>query len=101
MSGTLERTGTLITPHGEVPVRIYTPAEADAYGLLVYFHGGAFFLGSVDTHDHVARALALSPEARIADLAERIDVAEAVLERRDGAIGLPFPDGTLVQEVAK
>ena len=43
---------------GDVPVRIYTPAEADSYGLLVYFHGGAFFLGSLDTHDHVARSLA-------------------------------------------
>ncbi|MGW1813710.1 alpha/beta hydrolase [Streptomyces sp. NPDC002125] len=49
---------TAKTPAGEVPVRIYTPAEADAYGLLVYFHGGAFFLGSLDTHDHVARSLA-------------------------------------------
>jgi acetyl esterase len=41
-----------------VPVRTYTPVAADAYGLLVYFHGGAFFLGSLDTHDHVARSLA-------------------------------------------
>ena len=49
---------TAATPSGDVPVRIYTPAEADAYGVLVYFHGGAFFLGSLDTHDHVARSLA-------------------------------------------
>jgi acetyl esterase len=41
-----------------VPVRVYTPAEADSYGLLVYFHGGAFFLGSLETHDSVARNLA-------------------------------------------
>ncbi|MEV7646947.1 alpha/beta hydrolase [Arthrobacter sp. NPDC089319] len=46
------------TAVGDVPVRIYTPAEADSYGLLVYFHGGAFFSGSLETHDHVARALA-------------------------------------------
>lgn len=46
------------TPLGEVPVRIYTPAQAESYGLLVYIHGGAFFLGSLDTHDHVARDLA-------------------------------------------
>ncbi|MEE2055924.1 alpha/beta hydrolase [Rhodococcus artemisiae] len=46
------------TPTGEVPVRIYTPTEADTYGVLVYFHGGAFFLGSLETHDHVARSLA-------------------------------------------
>jgi len=46
-------TGTL-----DVPVRIYTPTEADSYGLIVYVHGGAFFSGSLDTHDGVARALA-------------------------------------------
>ncbi|WP_068160423.1 alpha/beta hydrolase [Rhodococcus phenolicus] len=46
------------TPAGQVPVRIYTPTDADTSGLLVYFHGGAFFLGSLDTHDHVARHLA-------------------------------------------
>lgn len=49
---------TARTPSGEVPVRIYTPVEADSYGLLVYFHAGAFFSGSLDTHDHVARSLA-------------------------------------------
>lgn len=46
------------TTAGDVPVRIYTPTDTDAYGLLVYFHGGAFFLGSLNTHDHVARNLA-------------------------------------------
>ncbi|NDZ80197.1 alpha/beta hydrolase [Streptomyces sp. SID10853] len=49
---------TAPTASGEVPVRIYTPAEAESHGLLVYFHGGAFFLGSLETHDHVARSLA-------------------------------------------
>ncbi|WP_017975422.1 alpha/beta hydrolase [Actinopolyspora halophila] len=49
---------TAATSAGEVPVRIYTPVEADSYGLLVYFHGGAFFSGSLDTHDGVARSLA-------------------------------------------
>jgi acetyl esterase len=46
------------TESGDVPIRIYTPAEADSYGVIVYFHGGAFFLGSLETHDHVARSLA-------------------------------------------
>jgi len=41
-----------------VPIRLYTPDTADTHGILVYFHGGAFFLGSLDTHDHVARHLA-------------------------------------------
>lgn len=46
------------TSVGDVPVRVYTPDDADTHGLLVYFHGGAFFLGSLETHDHVARSLA-------------------------------------------
>lgn len=46
------------TAGGDVPVRIYVPEGEPAQGLLVYFHGGAFFLGGLDTHDHVARALA-------------------------------------------
>jgi acetyl esterase len=61
-----------VTPHGEVPVRIYTPAEADSYGLLVYFHGGAFFLGSLDTHDHVARALAKETGHRVISVGYRL-----------------------------
>ncbi|WP_399890297.1 alpha/beta hydrolase [Streptomyces sp. BBFR51] len=49
---------TAHTASGDVPVRVYTPTAADRHGLLVYFHGGAFFLGSLETHDHVARSLA-------------------------------------------
>lgn len=48
------------TASGDVPVRIYTPTQAQTYGLLVYLRGGAFFLGSLDTHDVVARTLAIA-----------------------------------------
>lgn len=48
----------LATATGNVPVRVYTPTSAATHGALVYFHGGAFFLGSLNTHDHVARAIA-------------------------------------------
>jgi acetyl esterase len=41
-----------------VPVRIYSPTETVAPGVVVYLHGGAFFLGSLETHDSVARQLA-------------------------------------------
>lgn len=49
---------TAQTAQGDVPLRIYTPTDQDRYGLLVYFHGGAFFSGSLETHDQVARLLA-------------------------------------------
>ncbi|MGW6294766.1 alpha/beta hydrolase [Streptomyces sp. NPDC055058] len=49
---------TARTAAGDVPVRVYTPDAAERHGVIVYFHGGAFFLGSLETHDHVARSLA-------------------------------------------
>lgn len=48
----------LATSVGDVPVRVYTPTTAENHSVLVYFHGGAFFLGSLNTHDHIARELA-------------------------------------------
>jgi acetyl esterase len=60
------------TLSGEVPVRIYTPVEADSYGLLVYFHGGAFFLGNLDTHDHVARSLAEETGRKVISVGYRL-----------------------------
>ncbi len=62
---------TARTPVGDVPVRIYTPVEADSYGVLVYFHGGAFFLGSLDTHDHVARSLAKEAGLKVVSVGYR------------------------------
>lgn len=60
------------TPAGDVPIRVYTPVEADSYGIVVYFHGGAFFLGSLETHDHVARALAKESGCRVVSVGYRL-----------------------------
>jgi len=42
-------------PHGEIAIRIYRPAEAagtdDAMPGLVYFHGGGWVVGNLDSHD--------------------------------------------------
>ena len=40
--------------------------------LLVYFHGGAFFLGSLDTHDHVARSLAKETGLKVVSVGYRL-----------------------------
>src|SRR6478609_1088799 len=49
---------TVPTAAGDVPVRAYAPSAQPSPGVVVYLHGGAFFLGSLETHDHVARSLA-------------------------------------------
>ncbi|MFD8687395.1 alpha/beta hydrolase [Streptomyces sp. NPDC059651] len=63
---------TARTASGEVPVRIYTPTEGDSHGVLVYFHGGAFFLGSLDTHDHIARSLAKETGLKVISVGYRL-----------------------------
>ena len=46
-------------PHGAIPIRVYTPAEASTpMGILVYFHGGGWVLGNLETHDVLCRNLA-------------------------------------------
>ena len=49
-------------PAGEIPIRIYTPQgavdDAAGYPLLVYFHGGGWVLGNLDTHDSLCRSFA-------------------------------------------
>ena len=44
-------------PAGEIPVRIYTPAGAGPFPLLVFFHGGGWVIGDLDTHDNACRQL--------------------------------------------
>ena len=38
----------------------------------MYFHGGAFFLGSLDTHDHVARSLAKETGYKVISVGYRL-----------------------------
>jgi acetyl esterase len=45
------------TQAGEITARVYSPA-ADAPGVVVYFHGGGWVVGSVDAWDASCRALA-------------------------------------------
>ncbi len=46
-------------PHGDLAVRSYDPGtEGEDRPLIVYFHGGGWVVGSIDTHDGVCRKLA-------------------------------------------
>lgn len=45
-------------PAGQLSVRIYTPAGDKPLPMLVFFHGGGWMVGSLDTHDSTCRALA-------------------------------------------
>jgi acetyl esterase/lipase len=45
-------------PGGELPVRVYRPSADRPLATLVYFFGGGWTLGGIDTSDGVCRALA-------------------------------------------
>lgn len=45
-------------PLGSIPIRIYTPRGDGPFPVLVFFHGGGWVVGSLDSHDPVCRVLA-------------------------------------------
>lgn len=45
-------------PGGDLPVRVYRPGPTDGQPVLVYFFGGGWTLGSIDTADGICRRLA-------------------------------------------
>jgi len=49
---------TVPGPAGEIPIRIYAPVGTAPFPVLVYFHGGGWVIGNLDTHDGICRSLA-------------------------------------------
>jgi acetyl esterase len=57
---------TIPGPAGPMDARLYVPAEAgEPSPLLVYFHGGGWVIGGLDTHDDPCRFLAARSGVRI------------------------------------
>jgi acetyl esterase len=73
------RIENLIISHGDltdIPVRIYWPPVAEHshsdLPVVVFYHGGGFALGDLDTHDPVARAHAVGAEAIVVSVDYRL-----------------------------
>jgi acetyl esterase len=59
-------------PAGEIPIRIYTPTVSTPAPMLIYFHGGGWVLGDLDSHDHVCRSMANTVECVVASVDYRL-----------------------------
>lgn len=59
-------------PAGEIPVRIYTPVGSSPFPVIVYFHGGGFVVGDLDTQDMIARALSAGAESIVVSVDYRL-----------------------------
>lgn len=78
-------------PGGDIAARLYRPREAEETpgAALVYFHGGGFVLGSIETHDGVCRALARAGRVRVVSIDYRLapeHVFPAALDDADAAL---------------
>ena len=86
---------------GGVPLRLYRPASAGAKPVLVYFHGGGWTIGDLDTHDVLCRQLCaaadvavvavdyrLGPEARFPAAVDDCVAATRWVQSQAAALGL-------------
>jgi acetyl esterase len=87
-------------PGGELPLRLYRPAERRPLPTLLFFHGGGWVIGSIDTHDPICRDLAdrsgclvvsveyrLAPEHRFPAAAEDAYAATRWVAEHAGEVG--------------
>jgi acetyl esterase len=66
--------GLLPGPAGDIPYRLYAPANAtnDLLPGFVFFHGGGMVAGSIETHDRVCAALAQTTGCRLISVDYRL-----------------------------
>lgn len=55
-----------------IPARLYTPPETSSDALVVYFHGGGFVIGDIETHDPLCRKLAAVSGFNVLSVAYRL-----------------------------
>jgi len=55
--GVAVETTAISTPTHAIPIRIYRAAKPDLAAVVVYYHGGGFILGGLDSHDDVCAEL--------------------------------------------
>jgi acetyl esterase len=63
---------TIPGPGGEIPIRIYRPAATSTAPVIVYFHGGGWVVGDLNTQDMICRGLCHGAEAIVVSVAYRL-----------------------------
>ncbi|MEP6194975.1 MAG: alpha/beta hydrolase [Nitratireductor sp.] len=55
--GISAQTAAIATPSHAIPIRLYRAATPDPSAMVLYFHGGGFILGGLESHDDVCAEL--------------------------------------------
>ena len=59
-------------PDNRIPIRVYSPLSTDGQPILVFYHGGGFRLGDLDSYDPICRDLAARSGAIVVSVAYRL-----------------------------
>ncbi len=71
---------------GARPARLYDVDDGSARPALVFFHGGGFVLGDLDTHDRLARRLCALARVRVISVDYRLAPEHRFPAARDDAV---------------
>lgn len=63
---------TIAGPGGALPLRIYKPEGDGPFPVIVYFHGGGWVVGDLDTQDVIARSFAAGAESIVVSVGYRL-----------------------------
>jgi acetyl esterase len=63
---------TVPGPAGPLPVRVYTPEGEGPFPIVVFFHGGGWVVGTLDSYDPLCRALAAATPAVVVSVDYRL-----------------------------
>ena len=63
---------TVPGPGGPIPIRVYRPGAEGPLPAVVYFHGGCWVMGNIQTHDAYCRALANRARAVVVSVDYRL-----------------------------
>ena len=56
----------------DIPVRVYIPEREGPYPTLVYYHGGGWVIGDLDTHDETCRVLTTEADCMVISVDYRL-----------------------------
>ncbi|QFU08783.1 Carboxylesterase NlhH [Palleronia sp. THAF1] len=78
---------TIVDAATPVPVRLYHPSNISSSSVIVFYHGGGFVWGSLDTHDGLCRRMASRTGAKVVSVGYRLS-PEAPFPAAETDVGL-------------
>lgn len=63
---------TIPGPAGAIPARIYRPEAAGPVPTVVYFHGGGYVIGNLETHENICREICRGTQAVVVSVDYRL-----------------------------